>query len=130
MMRGIMTGGLSLEPEPQRTLKDLLTDNSRIQTTLLDESLAATTTTVGLGPAEVIAMAVRRLAYPRPCRLTSQELVDLLKMPTCFGDARHVVLDHLGRIHGRRFASHWEFVAFARQRGLPVDLTSPPRRPA
>ncbi len=66
---------------------------------------------------------------PLPCRLTTQELVELLKMPTCFGEARRVVLGHLGNIHGRRFANHWEFVRFAREKGLQLDLTTPPRRP-
>jgi hypothetical protein len=68
-------------------------------------------------------------ADPSPCRLTAQELVDLLKMPTCFGEARRAVLDHLGNLHGRRFANHREFVRFAREKHLAIDLTSPPRRP-
>jgi tRNA A-37 threonylcarbamoyl transferase component Bud32 len=63
------------------------------------------------------------------CRLTTQELVDLLKMPTCFGAARRVVIEHLGTIHGRRFANHWEFVRFARAQGLNLDFTTPPKRP-
>ncbi len=50
-------------------------------------------------------------------------------MPTCFGNDRRVVLDYLGNIHGRRFVNHWEFVRFAREKGLDVDLTTPPRRP-
>ena len=69
------------------------------------------------------------LKKPLPGRLTTQELVELLKMPTCFGAARRVVLDHLGNIHGRRFVNHWEFVRFVREKGLDVDLTTPPRRP-
>jgi hypothetical protein len=64
-----------------------------------------------------------------PCRLTTQELVELLKMPTCFGETRRLVLDHLGNIHGRRFVNHWAFVRLAREMGLDVDLTTPPRRP-
>ena len=64
-----------------------------------------------------------------PCRLTAQELVDLLKRPMCFGKARRVVLDHLGNLHGRRFANHWEFVRFAQENHLSLDLTTPPRRP-
>jgi hypothetical protein len=67
--------------------------------------------------------------FPFGCRLTTQDLVDLLKMPTCIGASRRVVLGHLGNIHGRRFANHWEFVRFAREKGLKVDLTSPPKRP-
>jgi hypothetical protein len=66
---------------------------------------------------------------PLPCRLTTAELVELLKMPTCRGGVRRVVLDHLGNIHGRRFANHWEFVRFAHEQRLAVDLTTPPRRP-
>ena len=63
-----------------------------------------------------------------PCRLTAQKLVDV-KMPTCFGPARRVVLDHLGNRYGRRFANHWAFVRYAQEQGLKLDLTSPPRRP-
>ncbi len=68
-------------------------------------------------------------AQPFPCRLTTQELVELLKMPTCFGPARRVVLDHLGNRHGRRFDNHLAFVRFAREQGLELDFTTPPRRP-
>ena len=64
-----------------------------------------------------------------PCRLTTQELVDLLKMPTCFGGARRVVLDHLGNRYGRRFVNHWEFVRFARAQNSGLDFTTPPKRP-
>ena len=61
---------------------------------------------------------------------TTADLVELLKFPTCFGpQARRVVLDQLGNIHGRRFANHWEFVRFAKEKGLKLDFTSPPRRP-
>ena len=64
-------------------------------------------------------------AGPLPCRLTTQELVELLKMPTCVGPNRRVVLDHLGNIHGRRFSNHWD----AEETGLKVDLVTPPKRP-
>jgi tRNA A-37 threonylcarbamoyl transferase component Bud32 len=67
---------------------------------------------------------------PLPCRLSTQDLVELLKMPTCFGPARQVVLKHLGKRYGRRFATHWEFVRFAQEQRLSLDLTSPPQRPA
>lgn len=74
-------------------------------------------------------MIIREATEPYPCRLTTQELVELLKMPTCFGATRRVVLDQLENIHGRRFANHWEFVRFARETGLTLDFISPPRRP-
>ena len=50
-------------------------------------------------------------------------------MPTCFGAARRVVLDHLGNRYGRRFVNHWAFVRFAREQGLGLDFTTPPKRP-
>jgi hypothetical protein len=61
--------------------------------------------------------------------LGTQELVDLLKMPTCFGEARRVVLDHLGNRYGRRFVNHWAFVRFAREQHLGLDFTTAPKRP-
>ncbi len=63
------------------------------------------------------------------CRLATQELVDLLKMPTCFGEDRRVVLDHLGNRYGRRFVNHWAFVRFAQEQKLGLDFTTPPKRP-
>lgn len=69
-------------------------------------------------------------AEPYPCRLATQELVELLKMPTCLDANRRAVLDHLGRRYGRRFANHWDFVRFAEERGgLRLDFTTPPKRP-
>jgi hypothetical protein len=64
-----------------------------------------------------------------PERLTSQELVELLKMPTCIAEARQAVLDHLGNRYGRRFFNHWDFVRFAKEQHLNLDLTTPPKRP-
>ncbi len=68
-------------------------------------------------------------AEPYPCRLTTPELVELLKMPTCASECSRAVLDQLGNIHGRKFASRGEFIRFARETGLHVDLTTPPQRP-
>jgi hypothetical protein len=66
---------------------------------------------------------------PLPCRLSTQDLVELLKMPTCFSRTRKVVLNHLGNRYGRPFANHWEFVRFAQEQGLDLDFTTPPKRP-
>ena len=74
-------------------------------------------------------LAATIAAEPYPCRLTTQELVELLKMPTCCGEYSSAVLDQLGNIHGRRFASRGEFIRFARDTGLDLDLTTPPKRP-
>jgi hypothetical protein len=93
---------------------------------------ATTTAAIGLassGPLAALA-ALRLTSDPLPCWLSTQDLVDLLKMPTCFGENRQIVLRHLGNRYGRTFADHWEFVRFAQEQGLDLDLTSPPKRPA
>jgi len=63
------------------------------------------------------------------CRLSTQQLVDLLKMPTCLGDTRRLVLDYLGTRYERSFSDHWDFVEYAREHLPEVDLTTPPKRP-
>ena len=65
---------------------------------------------------------------PLPPPLPAQDLVDLLKHPLCVGEARRSVLDQLGRHHDRRFADVWEFVDFARQQRLDLNLATPPQR--
>jgi len=50
-------------------------------------------------------------------------------MPTYFGNARGIVLKHLGNRYGRRFANHWEFVGFAKEQQMDLDFTTPPKRP-
>jgi hypothetical protein len=64
-----------------------------------------------------------------PCRLSTQQLTDLLKQPFCVGEARRVVLEQLERRFRRTFVDHWEFVRFAQQQNLGLDFTTPPRRP-
>jgi hypothetical protein len=66
---------------------------------------------------------------PPSCRLSTQQLVDLLKLPTCQDPARRVVLDYLGYRYHRSFRNHWEFVEYARGHLADLDLTSPPQRP-
>jgi hypothetical protein len=68
-------------------------------------------------------------AQLRPCRLSTQQLVELLKMPTCVGEGRRVVLDHLGQRYRRPFADVWQFVHFAQEQRLDLDFTSRPERP-
>jgi hypothetical protein len=68
-------------------------------------------------------------AKPLPCRLSTEDLVELLKMPTCVREVRRVILDQLGNRYGRRFETHWDFVRFAQEQGLDLDFTTPPKRP-
>jgi tRNA A-37 threonylcarbamoyl transferase component Bud32 len=94
--------------------------------------VAAVGTAVGLAGVSPFAdlPALPTASIPLSCRLSTQDLVELLKMPTCFGKARRVVLQHLGNRYGRRFANHWEFVRYAQEHGLDLDFTTPPRRPS
>jgi serine/threonine protein kinase len=110
----------------RKALSRVLTDTSREQRDLRAVRMVIRSIGTGLG---ALATAVSLEAEPWPCRLSSQELVDLLKMPTCIGKARRVVLDQLGDVHGRRFANHWEFVRFSLENQRSLDLTTPPRRP-
>jgi hypothetical protein len=68
-------------------------------------------------------------AEPPPRRLSTQDLVDLLKHPLFVGDARRVVLDQLENRYHRTFADQWEFVRFAHEHLPDVDLDSPWKRP-
>ena len=108
-------------------LDALLTVNSRAE---LSRRTRAAATVVGLVNAAPFAglPVLPAASEALPCRLSSQDLVELLKMPTCFGEARKVVLKHLGNRYGRVFANHWEFVRFAKEQHLDLDLTSPPKR--
>jgi hypothetical protein len=94
---------------------------------------AALTSAAGIlagtgGPLQSLALLVPA-AEPLPCRLSTQQLVDVLKMPTCVGEARRVVLDYLGYRCGRPFRDQWEFVGYAREHLPDLDLNSPPKRP-
>ena len=100
-----------------------------ISTAEISRRAGLMTMTIGQAASGQFAWAGALAAKPFPCRLTTQELVELLKMPTCFGTARRVVLDRLGNRYGRRFINHWAFVRFAREQGLDLDLTTPPKRP-
>ncbi len=89
---------------------------------------AARVALAGPGSEGMMQAAVRVAAEPFPCRLSTQELVELLKMPTCFGEARRVVLNHLGNRYRRGFFNHWEFVRFAKEQKLDLDFTTTPKR--
>jgi hypothetical protein len=104
-------------------LVELLSDSSR--PVLMRRAERTAMRMVIDGP---VLAAAQDAVEPYPCELTTQELVDLLKMPTCFGPTRRVVLDQLGNVHGRRFDHHWQFVRFARERNLKLDFTAPPER--
>jgi hypothetical protein len=77
----------------------------------------------------LLAPAALALALePPPCRLSTQELVELLKHPLCVDQARRIVLEQLENRYRRPFADHWEFVRFATEQRLGLDFTTPPRR--
>jgi hypothetical protein len=66
---------------------------------------------------------------PLPPPLPAQTLVDLLKHPFCVGEARRLVLDQLTWHYQLPFTDQWDFVRFAQEQQLGLDLLSPPQRP-
>ena len=80
------------------------------------------------GPVPSVPL-LRTAVEPFSCRLTTQDLVDLLKIPTCIGEVRRVILDQLGNCYRRRFDTHWDFVRYAQEQNLNLDFTTPPQRP-
>jgi hypothetical protein len=69
------------------------------------------------------------LVQPPLSPLPAQTLVELLKQPFCVGEARRLVLEQLARHYQRPFADQWDFVRFAQEKKLPLDLLTPPQRP-
>jgi hypothetical protein len=109
------------------TLDHLLTDARWLQ--VRTRAVAAATVAAANHSTLSLLATLPAAAEPLPCRLTDQQLVELLKMPTCFGAVRQVVLKHLGNRYRHAFANHWAFVRFAQERGLNLDFTTPPKRP-
>jgi hypothetical protein len=118
--------------------------NDRISFAELTSALKALATSLRREEAAALAQALQeKLAIPdKPLFLPSyadafkvvaggldeQDLVNLLKQPTCVGSARDVVLDEFGRRRGRTFADVWELADWLREHEPDVDLAAPPRR--
>jgi hypothetical protein len=81
----------------------------------------------GFGKTHCLAALLALEPLPNP--LPAQVLVDLLKQPTCVGLARRAVLDALGTRYSRNFTDQWDFVDYAEEQELGLDLTSPPKQP-
>jgi hypothetical protein len=109
-------------------LEHLLTSAARPQVQRRAPAVAAALGVSAQGPALSLPL-LPAAGEPLPCRLGTQDLVELLKMPTCVGPVRRVVLDQLGNRYGRHFETPWEFVRYAGEEGLNLDFTTPPRRP-
>jgi tRNA A-37 threonylcarbamoyl transferase component Bud32 len=109
-------------------LERFLTNSTRPQVQQRASTVAAAIGISIQGPLPSLPL-VPMLADPLPCRLATQDLVDLLKMPTCVRAVRHVILDQLGNRYRRRFDTHWDFVRYAQEQRLDLDFTTPPKRP-
>jgi hypothetical protein len=70
--------------------------------------------------------ALALVKNPPPCRLSTEQLVDLLKDPLCVGEARRIILNQLEIRYQREFPEHWAFVRYA-QNELHIDPKGPPR---
>ena len=112
----------------ESALEILLTDAPRLPVRQRAGILAAAVGTGAGGPLTGLPfLPAARESFP--CRLATQDLVDLLKLPTCVGGLRRVVLDQLGNRYRRRFDTHWDFVHYAQEQKLDLDFTTPPKRP-
>jgi tRNA A-37 threonylcarbamoyl transferase component Bud32 len=121
--------GKNPDYDRSENLDALLTNANRPEVSRRGTAVGTAVGLAGGGPFATLP-ALPSASEPLPCRLSTQDLVELLKMPTCFGKARKVVLQHLGNRYGRTFANHWEFVRFAQEQRLDLDFTTPPKRPA
>jgi hypothetical protein len=79
---------------------------------------------------EVNSLAEALAALPAGLDVT--EIVNMLKYPTCVGEARTVVLNLLEKRTGLQFHDDvWEVVSQSKALGLKLeDFTSPPERQA
>jgi hypothetical protein len=89
----------------------------------------ASVTGTGAGHLLTTLPVLSAAAESFPCHLSTQQLVELLKLPACVGYKRRRVLDYLGYRFQRRFADLWDFVAWAQKHEPDLDLTTPPQRP-
>jgi hypothetical protein len=104
-------------------LQRLLNREAPGQTTQRIRSVVGT---LGLGAYPMAAIASSWL-YPVAEPLPPQTLIDVLKHPLCVGEARRLVLDQLQRHYHRPFADQWDFVRFAEENKIGLDLASPPQ---
>jgi hypothetical protein len=110
------------------SLRALLTGDPRPAATRV-VSLIASAAAMNEGPLPArLAQLTTHLRQAK--QLSPQELVNLLKMPTCVGPARRIVLEQLELRYTRSFRDHWDFVRYAHEHHLALDLTSRPKRPA
>jgi hypothetical protein len=58
-----------------------------------------------------------------------QVLVDILKNPLCYGEARKVLLRRLELLTGQTFSTRWDAVAYLRAHHPKLDLDNPPALP-
>jgi tRNA A-37 threonylcarbamoyl transferase component Bud32 len=121
------TDNLSYRSEPlERFLTDATRAVVRRQAVARAALVWASSQRPALGLSLVPAAAE---PIPFPCRLSTQDLVELLKMPPCVREVRRVILDQLGHRYDRRFETHWDFVRYAQEQRLDLDFTTPPQRP-
>jgi hypothetical protein len=117
------------EDEVVAAVRSLATRPRGVGTTA-DPARAAGAVAGAATPWAVVTSAAIASAEPPPAlRLSTQELVDLLKMPACTGGLRAEVLRLLGGQVGRHFDRVYDFVVWAEQNRPDLDLRSPPRRP-
>jgi hypothetical protein len=56
-------------------------------------------------------------------------LVELLKLPFCYGEGRDIVVRRLAAVTGQTFRTRWDAVEYLRTHHPEIDLTAPPPLP-
>jgi tRNA A-37 threonylcarbamoyl transferase component Bud32 len=60
--------------------------------------------------------------------LSLEQIVELLRRPTCVGPTREVLLAEMSRRTGRKFADLWQLVDYLRKHATHIDLDAPAPR--
>jgi hypothetical protein len=122
--------GVITRDRPDETTLDALGEAIVVVISDLRPTRTARTATTGVAALAdrtnwPLALAVLTLVKNPPCRLSNEQLVNLLKDPLCVGKARRLILDQLEIRYQRKFADQWAFARFA-QSELHIDPTGPP----
>jgi tRNA A-37 threonylcarbamoyl transferase component Bud32 len=98
--------------------------DSTATTAAAGRAIDAMARTADVRVSESLSQSLQALA----ARSAAEGLVDLLKQPTCVGEARRIVLHEMSQRANRDFAHQWEVVDWLREHQPGLNLASPPRR--
>jgi hypothetical protein len=122
-------GSSASEGSPYSILDLLTVVAPRELPSLAMTAAAAVAFPCSIGPPFTAFTLLPSAVEPPPCHLSTQQLVDLLKMPISVGMEQRLLLDQLANRYRRNFDTVWDFVRYAKEQKLDLDFTTPPQRP-